>query len=305
MLAVNSDKKLLVIGATGLIGRNVAYELNRKFAWIGTAYSKAGGGYLKCDIMDPENVADIFNTVKPTHVIHCAQLAGGLDFYEKNPELANKFHFGGTVNLARECLKHGAKLIFISSECVFDGGKNFYNENDAPNPGSIYGKYKAESERWISQSLNDYLIIRSMSVFGWDPLTETPNAIMNAYFSISSGQRCVVSALRWGTPTYVKDLAKAIVELSSTGATGIYHVAGATFVNRYDWLKKTCDALGWDSSLLTPKREVSCGLAFRPLKIGLDTKKFRENFKTKLHSLDESLELMKEDIANWDKVKVV
>jgi len=76
------------------------------------------------------------------------------------------------------CLEYGAKLIFISSECVFDGEKEFYNENDAVCPLSVYGKQKAQSEKWIQGNLDDYVIIRSMSVYGWDPLTKTPNALM-------------------------------------------------------------------------------------------------------------------------------
>jgi len=294
-LMVNS--RILIIGANGLIGQAVAREMGSMSSWQGTYYRRPVRGYLYCDITDPDSLDDIFKQVKPACVIHCAQLAGGVDFYEKNPELAKKFHFEGTVNLSRECLKHGAKLIFISSECVFDGKKEFYNETDTPNPVNIYGKYKAESERWISRHLKDYLIIRTMSVFGWDPLTETPNAVMKAYFSITKAQKCIVQAFRWGTPTYVKDLAKAILELSDSSASGIFHIAGKTFINRYEWIRSTCDALGWDTSLLIPQHKNNSGMAFRPVKIGLDTRKFSENFRTRLCTLEEAIKLLKRDIS--------
>jgi len=300
---VKEPKKILIIGANGLIGQAVAGEAGSRFSWKGTYYRRQVRGCLRCDITDPESLDGVFKQVKPDFVIHCAQLAGGVDFYERNPELAKKFHFDGTVNLGRECLKHSAKLVFVSSECVFDGKKEFYNETDTPNPINIYGKYKAESENWISRNLKEHLIVRTMSVFGWDPFTETPNAVMKAYFSIARSQKYIVQAFRWGTPTYAGDLAKAILELSDSGASGIFHIAGRSFINRYVWIRTICDALGWDSSLLVPQHKNNSGLAFRPVRIGLDTSKFNDNFSTRLCFLKEAVELLKRDIALMSHVE--
>jgi dTDP-4-dehydrorhamnose reductase len=293
--------RFLVIGAGGLIGQAVAEEIGSKYVWKGTYYLRAKPNYLKCNIMDAINVEEVFDIIKPTHVIHCAQLAGGVDFYERNPNLAKKFHFDATTNIGKQCIKYKAKFLFISSECVFDGKRESCNENDALNPLNVYGKYKAKSEGWIQKNLKDYIIVRTMSVYGWDPFTVTPNAVMRLYFSISKGNKVFVPVFRWGTPTYVKDLARALLELSLSKESGLFHVAGTTFISRYEWLRTTSDVLGWDASLVLPLERISEGIAPRPNKINLDTDKFCERFKTKLHSLQEGLECLKEDFLTYNQ----
>lgn len=295
------NKKILVIGASGLIGRAICEALGSDRNWIGTYYKRVIPGGVKLDITDPGQVKRVFAEIMPTHVIHCAQLAGGVDFYEGNPDLAKKFHFEGTVNIGKQCLENNSWFIFISSECVFDGKKEFYNEADQVNPLNIYGKFKALSEEWITRNMKDYIIVRSMSVYGWDPFTKTPNALMKAYFSVLNRIRVFVPVYRWGTPTYVKDLSKAILELCLSKETGVFHIAGSSYINRYEWLKKSFDYLGWDSSLILPQTDIPKDAAMRPFKIGLDTKKFCSKFKTKLHALDEGLKFLKEDVLSGTK----
>jgi len=290
------EEKFLIIGVNGLIGSAVAAEFARNFRWQGTYYSRTVDGCLRCDITDYKNAEEIFSLVRPTCVIHAANLEGGFNICENNPGLARKFHFEGTVNIGRLCQQYNCKFIFLSSECVFDGKKEHYKEEDITSPLSKYGRYKVESEAWIQAFLKDYVIVRTMTVFGWDPLTETPNAVMKVYFSVSRGQKCHVPVLRWGTPTYVGDLAKSIAELALSAETGIFHVAGLSFVNRYAWLKETCQFLGWDSSLVIPQDGIIEDAALRPFRIGLDTEKFRSKFNTRLHNVNESMELLKEDM---------
>ncbi len=288
--------KFLIIGVNGLIGQALAREFNGKYDWKGTCFRRLSAPYLKCNIMDFRDVASTFDFVKPTHVVCCANLAGGVNFCEKNPDLAKKFHFEGIVHLGKSCLEHHAKLVFLSSECVFDGKKEVYREDDSQNPLNIYGKWKAESEQWIYKHLTDFTIIRTMFVFGWQPDTVTPNALMKAYFSISKKEKIYVPIFRWGNPTYVHDLAKAIAELSLSQKSGLYHVASRSYLNRYDWIKKTCDILGWDSSWVHPQDRVPKNSPAYPLRICFDTEKFRSQYKTELHNLDEASAMLKDEI---------
>jgi len=293
---MHDSKKFLIIGANGLIGNAVSAEIRDKHICIGSAYPQGSANLLNLDITKPEEIGRVFDKVKPDIAVHCANLKGGVDFCEKNPEAAKRFHFDATTYLGNECLKHNSRLIFISSECVFDGKKEYYDEDDATAPLNLYGKWKARSEEWIQRNLSNYIIARTMSVYGWDPLTTTPNAIMNVYFSIEKKENICAPTFRWGMPTYVKDLAKAIVELSLFEKNGIFHVAGASFANRYEWLHKVCDKVGWDSSFLTPTDEDGPKIAERPLSVKLNTQKFNKAFNTRLHRLDEALDLLKEDI---------
>lgn len=291
-------EKILIIGADGLIGRACSQEIGKGHNWIGTSYpEKELQGFTSLDITSSCEIERVFKRVKPTCVVHCANLAGGLDYCEKRPDLAKKFHFEGTVNIGRQCLEYKSKLVFISSECVFDGKRELYKEEDDVNPLNVYGKWKAESEKWIRQNLKDYIIARTMSVYGWDPKTVTPNAIMKVYFSILKKEEISISAFRRGNPTYVKDLAKAIAELALAESRGIFHIAGRSFVGRYEWLKKACDVLGWDASFLIPRKEPLTNNILRPLRVNFNTDKFQSEFTVKLHNLEESLNLLKQDVS--------
>ena len=114
-------KNVLIIGMGGLIGKAVKEEVYSGLEWLGTYYRRDVPGGVKLDITKRGKVEEIFSEFKPTHVINCSNLAGGVDFYEKNPDLTKKFHFEGTLNIGKACDKHNAKLAFLSSECVFDG----------------------------------------------------------------------------------------------------------------------------------------------------------------------------------------
>jgi dTDP-4-dehydrorhamnose reductase len=286
----------LVIGANGLVGSAVAKELDSQFSWVGTAFRRSTGSLRVLDITDKDNVKAVLTAVRPKTVVLAANLAGGAEFAQTHPDLAKKFYFEATKNVGELCRQQNAGLIFISTECVFDGKKEVYREEDDPNPLNLYGQWKTESEMWIKKNLENYLIVRTMSVFGWQPETVTPNAFMKAYFSISKKEKMLVPTFRWGTPTYVHDLAKALVELSSAGARGTYHVVGSSFINRYEWLNQTCAALGWDTSWLCPQNEVPSKATPYPTKVRLDTQKFRLGYKTRLHTLEESIPMLKNDI---------
>ena len=292
---MNNDIKFLVIGASGLVGQHVVKALAGRYAAYPTHFGAQKPGYLPCDITDYAALEALFAQTKPTHVLHCAQLAGGLDLCEKKPALAKRFHFDGTVNLGKACLKYNAKLVFISTECVFDGKKEVYAEVDAVNPLSVYGKFKAESEKWLTGNMENYIVARTMTAYGWDPATVTPNALMKVYFALMKKEEIFVPDFRWSSPTYAGDLAAALVEMSLSSHNGLFHVTGSSFIDRYQWLKKTCEFLGWDASLL--KRQAISGQTDRrPSKVRLDTTKFRTTFKTQLHTLDEALALLKRDM---------
>lgn len=295
---MDKTEKFLIVGATGLIGRAIIEELNGNYQWIGTYFSKKRNGLIPLNVNDETHIGEIFSREIPTHVIYCVNLSGGVDFCEENPDLARKLHFEGAVNIAKECLKHEAKLIFISSECVFNGKKESYDENDEVNPLNAYGKYKVEAERWIQTNLKDYAIARTMSVYGWDSQTLSPNPLMQVYFSIMSKKKILVPVFRWANPIYVKDLARAIVEVSVSKESGIFNIAGPVFINRYDWLKKACEFLGWDSFFLLPLENIPKNMVPRPYKIKLNTDKFCNKFKTEIHDIDAVLKILEKDITS-------
>ncbi len=293
--------KILIVGASGLIGQSIVDELGRSVDWVGTSTRNDNDQLIFLDVLNEDSLDKVFKKVQPTAVIHCANLRGGVVFCEKNPDLASKTHYQATCRVGEYCLKYHSRFLYISTECVFDGKKESYIESDPLSPINVYGRCKADSEIWIQKNLKDHVIVRTMSVFGWQPATTSPNALMKAYFSIRDKEKFFVPAYRWVTPTYVRVLARAIVELILSSYQGIIHVAGETYISRYDWVVRSCQTLGLDTSYILPQNEVSSFDVPYPMKIRLDTKKFRSEFKTKLLTLSEALEQFKKDKLNYEK----
>lgn len=295
----SKDTQCVVIGANGLVGRRVGEVLTKKgIEWIGTCNKRLGKGLLKLDITDQAEVKRFFSEFSPDAIFNCANLAGGVDFCEANPKKAADFHLNATKEIGNYCNAINAMTVFISTDYVFDGTRGPYGEEDKTNPLNLYGSLKLHAEEWLKKKLKRYLVIRTTNVYGWDPETVTPNYIMGVYRRLNDKKPVNAPSFLWGNPTYVGDLAEAIVELYLKKTTGIFHVVGNSFVNRFEWAKKTSEILGLDESLINEVKKPSPNMIPRPLKSCLSTHKFKKSCKTFLHNLSDGLELMKSDMEN-------
>lgn len=289
----------LLIGSNGLIGRRIGRLLTEKnIPWTGSYNKRQEPGLVRLNILEPSDIEVSFTRFKPRIVINCANLAGGVDFCEADSEAAERFHLKATKDIGMRCKEIAAKMVYISSDYVFDGAKESYSEEDRPNPLNRYGKLKLMSESWIKENLKDHIIIRTTNVYGWDPDTITPNFAMGLYRALKDKKTFNAPSFLWGSPTYAGDLANAILELCSKRAGGIFHIVGDTFTDRFEWAKKCAAVFNLDRSLIRQVREPSPSMVPRPLKARLDTSKFKESYKTALHDLSESLELMRLDMLN-------
>lgn len=297
MTADRSNVEALVIGANGLVGRRLSAILREKgLTFAGTYNRRSEEGLLKLNITDASELNGLFDLCSPKAVFNCANFAGGVDSCEKNPRGTSDFYFNATKEIGLRCKRMKAKFIFISTDYIFDGTKGPYREDDKANPLNLYGRLKLEAEEWIRGNLEDYLIVRTTNVFGWDPATETPNYIMGLYRALSQGKNFNAPSFLWGNPTYVGDLAEAIVELYLKKAGGVYHIVGSSFINRLDWALTACRILGLDSSLVNEIKEPLPNMVPRPLKSWLATDKFKRSYTTVLHDVEGGLEIMKQDM---------
>lgn len=289
----------LIIGANGLVGRRIGASLTGKsIAWLGTYNKRPANGLIKLDITDQREVKSVFSKASPQVVFHSANLTGGVNFCESHPEKAKEFHLNATKAIGTECKKLNAKLVFISTDYIFDGTRDIYEEGDSPNPLNVYGCLKLETENWIRENVSRFLIIRTTNIYGWDPETVTPNYIMSLYRALKNKQVFNAPSFLFGNPTYVGDLAKAILELCAKQDRGIFHVVGASFLNRFDWANKACEILGLNGSLINEIQKPGVNMIPRPMKSRLATRKFTESFETTLHNLEDGLGLMKEDMRH-------
>jgi dTDP-4-dehydrorhamnose reductase len=290
--------RCLVIGANGLVGAQVAAMLGEGgFKWTGTYHKRGFKNLIALDITDAAQVEGVFEQSAPDVVFHCANLAGGVDFCEKNPDAAQRFHLEAVKNMGIRCRAAKATFVFVSTDYVFDGTKGPYREDDEPNPLNVYGRLKLAAERWIEDNLERYAMVRTTNVFGWDPRTVTPNYIMGLYRTLSEGKEFYAPTFLRGNPTYAGDLAGALLELGFKDARGIYNVVGPSNVDRYEWALAACCALGLDASLVGQKKEPPPGMIPRPMNSCLNTQKFTSSNGTVLHDLNEGMKLMAADMS--------
>ena len=290
----------LVIGANGLLGAALGRLLSEKnISWTGTYNKRPKDGLLRLDITDPESVKELFFKIEPNVVFDCANLAGGVDFCESHPDIAKIFHLDSTINIGAQCKAMGAKMVFVSTDYVFDGTRGPYKEDVAPNPLNLYGKLKLSAEDWLQKNLKDAIVARTTNVYGWDPDTVTPNYMMSLFRAAKHGKPFNAPSFLWGNPTYAGDLAAALLELYLSGAAGLFHVVGDSFVNRHEWATAACGVFGLDGSKVREIKDAPSAMVPRPLKSWLNNEKFKRSYKTVLHDMRSGLELMNKDMPSY------
>jgi dTDP-4-dehydrorhamnose reductase len=288
--------KVLIIGASGQVGGALASLcVRRRLDVYGT--SRRGQGFLYLDLTDPASVAGAFRTAAPGLVFLCSAMTN-VDGCEREPELARRVNAEGPALVAEECRKAGARLVYFSTECVFDGAAGPYGEDEPPCPVSVYGRTKLEGER-AALALPGALALRTTVVYSHNPASR--NFIMQLASNSRSGAKMRVPSDQFSTPTYAPELAAASLDLAGTDASGIYNVVGPDWMNRYDFALKACAAFGFDPAFLEPKLTSELGqLAARPLKAGLKTEKFEARLGRRLAGVEESLKKIAAIIKQYE-----
>ena len=218
--------KFLVTGAAGQLGYDVLQELKkRKYEAAGTdlAEENETNSYVSMDITDEKSVRDTLEKIKPDIVIHCAAWTNVDEAEEtENKEKVWNINVEGTKNLARMCRTLDAKMIYISTDYVFDGQGNLPWKADSAkySPQNFYGKTKLEGEQAVQSALEKYVIVRTAWVFG-----RTGNNFVKTMLRLGKKyDELQVVCDQIGTPTYTKDLARLLVDMAETDKYGCYHV---------------------------------------------------------------------------------
>ena len=205
--------KVLVTGANGQLGYDVVKELQKQNIECFGAKRK------DFDIVDFEATKNFIINYSPDAVIHCAAYTA-VDKAEDEKEQCYLVNSDATKNIARICKKINAKMLYISTDYVFDGTKEgFYEVDDLPNPISVYGKSKLLGEQAVQKLLEKYFIVRISWVFG-----EHGNNFVKTMLKLGKERKEInVVSDQYGSPTYTADLAPLLVEMIKTDCYGIYH----------------------------------------------------------------------------------
>lgn len=205
--------KVLVTGANGQLGYDVVKELQKQ------NIECYGASRQDFDIVDFEATENFIKNYMPDAVIHCAAYTA-VDKAEDEQELCYLVNASATENIAEICKKINAKMLYISTDYVFDGTKDgFYEVYDKPNPINVYGKTKLLGEQAVQKILDKYFIVRISWVFG-----EHGNNFVKTMLRLGKERKELnVVADQYGSPTYTADLAPLLVEMIKTDKYGVYH----------------------------------------------------------------------------------
>ena len=281
-----------VIGASGLLGQSLMRVLeNNQYEVSGTYASRAADGLVFLDIREPSAVREYFRRLQPDIVFLTAALTH-VDYCEDHPEEAFRINVEGTKNAAREAKRCGSKLVFYSTDYIFDGQSGPYDEGAAPSPVSIYGKSKLEGERAIQEIVEDHLILRTTVVYGWD--RRSSNFAMQLYQKLQGGVPMKVPDDQVGNPTLADYLAEASRCLAQQETRGIVNVVGRDLMPRSEFARALAQVFGLDPQLIVPVSTASLmQRAPRPLRGGLRVEKLRQLLGTEAMTLDEALKRLR------------
>ncbi|MFH1562254.1 MAG: SDR family oxidoreductase [Nitrospirota bacterium] len=288
---------VLIIGASGFVGSHLYENLSKDDEVIGTFYRRQPEvkGFRYLDITDKESVEGLIRQIKPSAIILASALTY-VDYCEEHQSEAYDINVSGTTNIVLAAKEVGSKLVFFSSEYVFDGKCGPYSEIDLPNPVDYYGKTKLEAEKVIIENLIDYLIIRTTIIYGYQK--DGKNFIMQLIQKNKDGQAMNVPLDQYGSPTFRDNLIEVTIELIRKDKRGIYNVVGREVINRYDFSILATEIFGLDKGLIIPKTTLELRqVALRPLKAGLKIDKVKKEIETNLLSPREGLEILKNQLV--------
>lgn len=290
------DKEmLLVTGASGLLGSKVVKLAKRKYKVIPTYNTRAlQPDSIKLDITNQGQVSRIFGQLKPDIVIHTASETN-VDRCEMQKQKAWKINAEGTRNIALACSKTGTKLVYISTDYVFNGEKGSYTEQDEPNPINYYGVTKLEGEKQIISHCQKYVILRTSVLYGWHPWKQ--NFVTWIINTLKQNKELTVVEDHYNTPTLADNLAEMALEAIQKDLRGVYHASGSQRISRYEFAKQIAKAFGLDQSLVKPIKmsQLTAWIAKRPRDSSLNTDKIQKQLKTKLLNITEGLNRMKDE----------
>jgi dTDP-4-dehydrorhamnose reductase len=250
----NMPVRILITGASGLLGLNTALEAADQHTVFGQVNSNAiqtdAFTVLQADLLEPGAVERLLEETQPDWVIHCAALAN-LEACEQNPGLAWELNTAVPKKLAEECQKGGARLLHVSTDAVFDGQTGGYTEQDKPSPLGIYTQTKYQAELAVADA-DPAAIIARVNLFGWS-LKGRRSLAEFFYNNLSAGNPVMGFTDVYFCPLLVNDIAHIFFKMLDRGMRGLYHVLSSDTMTKYDFGLAIAEKFGLNSGLISPK----------------------------------------------------
>ena len=281
----------LVIGASGQVGDHLVRVLEEQGQKVvGTFNGHPVSGYELLDIRRRDAVQHLMTSVHPSIVYIPASLTN-VDTCEQYPDEGYAVNVGGLCNVVEVGNAIGARLVYFSSDYIFDGKSGPYAEDDPANPICEYGRQKLMAEHYLALHAANCLIVRTTIVYGWERLGK--NFVSRLVNTLQLGQTLKVPVDQIGNPTYASNLAQVVVEMVNSGADGVFHVVGPERASRYEFALEAAHVFGLDEKLILPVTTPELGqLASRPLNAGMTSVRIAAVADTPMIGYREGLQKM-------------
>lgn len=281
----------LVIGASGLVGGHLLQAIREAgLEQVGTYFSVPAEGLYPLDVRNRDQVDEVLAATAPD-VVYLSAAMANVDWCEVYPEQSAASNVEGVRNVVEACRVASARLVFFSSDYVFDGRSGPYNEEDVPTPLSTYGRQKLAAEQIVLEETPASLVIRTTIVYGWE--RQGKNFVVRLVESLRSGERVVVPRDQVGTPTYCRDLACAAVTLAGCPASGLVHLAGPDLIDRERFARVVAEVFALDPNLIEGVPTAALAqVAPRPLAAGLVSRRSLPMEGVTMRGCQEGLEAM-------------
>ncbi len=271
--------RVLVTGVKGQLGFDVMNELaKRNIEGIGVDIDEM-------DITDSNSVDKVITEANPDAVIHCAAYTA-VDAAEDNADVCRKVNRDGTQNIADVCKKLDCKMIYISTDYVFDGeGERPWEPDDERKPLNVYGQTKYEGELAVENTLTKYFIVRIAWVFG----VNGKNFIKTMLNLSKTRDSLTVVCDQFGSPTYTYDLARLLVDMVQTEKYGFYHATNEGITNWYEFAVEIFKTAGIEMKVSPVSSDQYPAKAKRPSNSRMSKEKLELNGFDRLPSWQDAL----------------
>jgi len=296
------QKKILITGSNGLLGQKLILALKSQYDVLATSKgdclisNTAEFKYQSLDITDKDSINNTFDSFNPDVVINTAAMTD-VDGCEERKERCDSVNVSAVEYLRDACEKHGAHLIHISTDFIFDGKAGPYSENDEPNPLSYYGLSKLKSEKLLYNSKIKWTILRTIILYGAAENLERNNIVLWGRKALKEGQTLNIIDDQFRSPTLAEDLAQACVLVVKNEATGVYNASGKDFMSIFEMIERMADFYKCDKTNINRiSSETLNQKAKRPPKTGFILTKSINELGYSPHSFEEGLTLLEQQL---------
>ncbi|MHA1733717.1 MAG: dTDP-4-dehydrorhamnose reductase [Promethearchaeota archaeon] len=248
--------RVCVVGANGFLGLKFLERYQDEFDLVACdldgSFVPGRVPFEQLDLTKPAEVSSVLEGVNPDVVLLTAAMTD-VDGCERNPELAFQVNRDGPAAVARACRKLNARLVFLSTDFVFDGEKGEqYVEEDVPNPVSVYGRTKLEAEEAIRDSGCDALVCRTSVLYGWQHPGQNQNFASWLVSKLGGGETVRIVTTQYNTPTFGDNLAECLGRMVNFTGQHTYHTVGSSCVSRYEFALELAGAFGFPRENVVP-----------------------------------------------------